>query len=147
MGKKLWRYISFSSTYFCYYRKHPNNNNKIYSLLSFMTDSQYLGIIQIWWNLNEYYYYLTSPKSFIYQIALHSSRWNASFRHQIRKLKTDLLQFNINFSRHFFKTSTLCLLFLSSHVFDSNYFGILLWKIVKRCDHNETKPPIGKTSQ
>ena len=27
-GKKVWRHI-FSSTCFCYYRKHLNNNNKI----------------------------------------------------------------------------------------------------------------------
>ena len=47
------------------------------------------------------------------------------------------------------KTGTLYLLFLSSQVFaalqfDSNYFGALLWEIVKSCVHNETKPPIGK---
>ena len=33
MRKKLWRYISFSSTYFFYYRKHYNNDNKICSFL------------------------------------------------------------------------------------------------------------------
>ena len=54
-----------------------------------------------------------------------------------------------NFSRYYFKTGTLCLLSLSSHVFpalefDNNCFGMLLWKAVKPHDHNETKPPIGK---
>ena len=34
MGKKLWRHMSFSSTCFCYYMKHPNNNNKICPLRS-----------------------------------------------------------------------------------------------------------------
>ena len=29
MGKELWTYISFSSTCFCYYRKHPNSDNMI----------------------------------------------------------------------------------------------------------------------
>ena len=29
MGKRLWRHISFSSTCFCYYRKHVNDDKKI----------------------------------------------------------------------------------------------------------------------
>ena len=33
-GKKLWRHITFSSTCFCYYRKHPNNDNMICPLPS-----------------------------------------------------------------------------------------------------------------
>ena len=54
-----------------------------------------------------------------------------------------------NFSRYYFKTGTLCLFFIPSHAFstlefDSNYFGILLRKIVNPCDDNDTKPPIGK---
>ena len=49
----------------------------------------------------------------------------------------------------YFKTSTFCLLFLSSYVFtalefDGDYFDILLWKIVKQCDH---KLPIWKIFQ
>ena len=53
----------------------------------------------------------------------------ASFSHQARTLKTDLLQFNINFfSKYCSKAGSLCLLFLSSHMFTaletySNYFG------------------------
>ena len=71
----------------------------------------------------------------------------ASFS-QARTFKTDLSLIP-NFFRYYFKTGTLCLLFLSSHVFPalefaSNYFGIQLWKIVKLRDHNETKPPIRK---
>ena len=51
--------------------------------------------------------------------------------------------------KYYFKISTLCLLFLSSRLFvalefGSHYFGVLLWKIVKSLDHNETKPTIGK---
>ena len=66
----------------------------------------------------------------------------ASFSHQTRTLKTNILWFHIKlFYKYYFKTATICL-FLSSHVFtasefDSNYFGILLWKIVKPRDHNE----------
>ena len=50
------------------------------------------------------------------------------------------------------KIGTFCLLFLSSLVFtalefDSNYFGILLWKVVKPSEHDETKPPIRKIFQ
>ena len=73
----------------------------------------------------------------------------ASFSHQARTLKTTPLGLISNFSKYHFKTSTLRLPFLSSHVFTalefgSNHFGILLWKIVKPRDHNEIKPPIGK---
>ena len=54
-----------------------------------------------------------------------------------------------NFSRYYIKTDTLCLLFFSWRVFpalefDSNYFGILLWELVKPREHNEIEPPIGK---
>ena len=69
--------------------------------------------------------------------------------HQTRTLKTNLLSLISNFSTHYFETGTICLLFLSSHVFtalefDSNHFGILLGIIVKPRNHNEIKPPIGK---
>ena len=73
----------------------------------------------------------------------------ASFSQQARTLKTNLLQFDIIFfSKYYFKTGTFFLLFLSSHVFtalefDSNYFVIPLWKIVKPRAH-EIKPPIAK---
>ena len=45
--------------------------------------------------------------------------------------------FNIKFSniKFYFKTDALSL------EFDSNYFGILLWKIVQPRDHNYTKLP------
>ena len=44
----------------------------------------------------------------------------------------------------------MCILFLSSHllaalIFDSNNFGLLLWKLVKLRGQNEIKPQIGKT--
>ena len=56
----------------------------------------------------------------------------------------DLLGLISDFSIYYFKTGTMCLLSLSSHVFtalefDSNHFGNLLWKIVKPRDHNEIK--------
>ena len=38
-----------------------------------MTDSQYLGTVQIWQNLNENHYFLTSTKSVICQIAANCS--------------------------------------------------------------------------
>ena len=71
--KNIQSQVSFSSTCFCYYKKHPNNNTKICPPQSFITDSQYLGTIQICWNLNEHYYYLTSPKSKICQIGTNCS--------------------------------------------------------------------------
>ena len=68
-----------------------------------------------------------------------------SFSHQARKLKTNLSSLVSNFSKYYCKTGTICLLFLSSYIFttlefDMNHFGILLWKIVKPCDHDEIKP-------
>ena len=136
-GKKLWSRMSFSSTCFCYYRKHPNNDKKICPLPSscfqqhFYDCSMYLCTIQICRNLNEYNYYLIPTTFVIWQIVLHSSRW---------------ICFPIsNFSKYYFKTGTTCLLFSFSHVFtalglDSNHFGTLLWKIIKPRGHNEIKP-------
>ena len=51
----------------------------------------------------------------------------ASFSHQARTLKTNLLDIISNFSKYYFKTGTICIIFLSSHVFttlefDSNHF-------------------------
>ena len=73
-------------------------------------------------------------KSFSISVAEH-----ASFSHQARTLKTNLLRFDI---KCYFNTGTFCLLFLSSHVFtalefNSHHFGILLWKMAKSCDLNE----------
>ena len=66
----------------------------------------------------------------------------ASISHPTRTVKTELSQFIINFFKIFFETGTVCL--LSSHVFtalvfDSNHFGILIWKIVKPRDYNKLK--------
>ena len=59
MGKKkLWRHISFSSTYFWYYRKHRNIDNTTPSSACFqqyLTDSLYLVQFRsgkIWMNSN-----------------------------------------------------------------------------------------------
>ena len=54
-----------------------------------------------------------------------------------------------NFSKYYFKTGTIWLVFFSSHLFtalefNSNHVGILLWKTVKPRDHNEMKQPIEK---
>ena len=153
MGKKLWRHISFSSTCFCNYRKHSNNDKKICPLLSFVTDSSYLGTIQIWWNLNEHYFHLTSTKSLICQIDANCSPFQSlnmlPFHIRFERLKLTYYSFISKFSRYSLKTAIFCLFCLSSHVFaalqfDSNYFDILLLKIVKSRYHNETKPPIGK---
>ena len=72
--KKSYKHIYHSPLHVCYYRKHPNNELRFgrYHLLAsnstFMTDSQYLGTIQTWRNLNEDRYYSTSTKSIIYTI-------------------------------------------------------------------------------
>ena len=119
----------------------------------FMTVSLYLGTIQIWQNLSEHYYYLILTKSVIWQIDADRSPFQSQnmlpFSHQIGMLENNPLGLISIFSKFYFKTGTVCLLFLSSHIFtdlefDRNHFGILFWKIVKPRDHNEIKPPIGK---
>ena len=84
------------------------------------------------------------PKLFFIPVAEY-----ASFPHQARTLKTNLLDLKASFFKYYFKTGTLCLIFLSLNIFsalefDSNFFGTLLGKIVKPRDHDESKPPIGK---
>ena len=74
MTKKLRRHIWLSSTCFCHYRNILVIEIRFacnYLLLT--TDSQYLHTIQIWRNLNEYHYYLTSTKSMTCQIKANCS--------------------------------------------------------------------------
>ena len=160
MRKKLWRHVSFSSACSCYYRKHPNNNNKICALSSTTCFQQHFhdwfsvlrcnsDLWKLEWTIllfnSNYILHLTNRrKLFAVLVAEY-----ASCSHQTKRLKTDLLGLISSFSKYSFKTGTICLLFLPSHVFtalefDGNHFGILLWKIVKPRDHNEIKPPIGK---
>ena len=112
MEKKLWRHISFSSPYFYYYRKHPNNEDKICPLLSFMTDSQYIGTIHIGWNLNECYYYLTSNKSEICQIDANFTPFQSlnmlPLHIRLEHLKLTYYSLISIFCIYFFKTCTLC---------------------------------------
>ena len=89
----MGRQILFSSTYFCYYRKHPNNDNKICPLLYSSCFQQF--------NFN----FIHDP------VAEY-----ASFSHQARTPKTNPLGLILYFSKCYLKTSTICLLFLSSHV-------------------------------
>ena len=73
------------------------------------------------------------------------------FHIMFRILEANLLGLISNFSKYYFKTGTICLLFLSSHVFTtlefgSNHFNILLWKIVKlwtimKLNHQSEKYP------
>ena len=161
MGKKLWGYIPPSSRCFCCCMKHPNNNNKTCPLPSslassntFMTDSRYLGATEIYWNLTEHgYYYLISTTSVIWPIDANCSPFQSlnmlPFHIRFRTLKVNLLSLISIFSKYYFKSGTICILFLFSHVFtalefDINHFGIILWKIAKPCDHKKIKPPIKK---
>ena len=123
---------------------------------TFMTYSMHLGTIQLRQNLN--YYLLLFNFNCILDLTNRRKLFSipltecASLWHQARPLNTNLLGLISNFSKYYLKTDTVCLLFLSSHVFtafefDSNHFGILLWKIVKLRNHNEIKPPIRKIFQ
>ena len=75
-----------------------------------------------------------------------SIKLRSNFHITLKQLKLGLISI---FSKYYFKTGTICLVFLSSHIFtavdfDGNHFGILLWKTVMPRDHNEIKLPIGK---
>ena len=102
---------------------------------TFMTDSLYLGTIQICRNRR---------KIFSIPVAEFTS-----FSHQARALITNLLGFISTFSKYYFEIGTICLLFSSAHLFTAlefhgNHFAILLSKMVKPHDHNEIKLSIGK---
>ena len=160
MGKKLWRHLSFSSTCFCYYKKHPNNDNKICPLPSsscfqqhfhdwfyvfrYNSDLSKFEWTPLLFNFNYIRDLTNGRKLFSIRVAEYDS-----FSHLAGTLKTNLLGLISNFSKYYFKAGTIYLIFLSSHVFtglefDSNHFGILLWKIVKPLDYSEIKPPIQK---
>ena len=119
MRKKLLAHVSFCSTCFCYYLKHPNNENMICPLSSsnntFMTDTQYFGTIQIWIFLNEHHYYLTSTKFVICQIGTNCSLFQLlnmlSFHVGLELLKLICYSLILFFSKYHIKTGTLCLLF------------------------------------
>ena len=159
MGKKVWRPIWFSSTRFCYYRKYSNNDNKICLLISFCFQQHFhdkfyvprynTDLSKLEWTLLLFNFnYICGLKNKLKLFSILVAEY-ASFWHQARPFKSYLLGLISNFSQYYFKTGTICILFLSSHVFtalefDSNHFGVLLWKIVKPRDYNEIKPPIGK---
>ena len=82
IGKKLWRHISSPHVSVITGNRKlpiitkirfPPCHPRLASSSTFMTDSMYLGIIQIWWNLNEHYCYLISIKSVIWQIDTNCS--------------------------------------------------------------------------
>ena len=149
MGKKLWIHISFSCTCFCYYEKHPNNDNKICPLPSYSCFQRHLhywfyvlkynsDLPKLEWtplfNFNYIRYLANRRKLFSIPVAEHTSFSHQAFFSHLFTLKANLLGLIANFSKYYFKTGTIYLLFLSSHVFaglefDSNHFGILLWKM------------------
>ena len=80
---------------------------------------------------------LASTKSVNCQIDANCSPFQSlnmlPFHIRLERWKLTYYSLISNFSKYYFKTGTFYLLFLSSHVvpaieFDSNYFGILLWK-------------------
>ena len=146
--------------FFCYYRKHPNSDNKIFLLPPSSCFQQHF---HDWFVVLRYNSDLLAPE---WKVVLFNSNYicdlanrrklfsipfaeYASFSYQTRTLKTYLPGLIWNFSKYYFKTGTIYLLFLSSHVFttlefDSNHFSILLWEKGRPCNQNEIKPPIGK---
>ena len=86
---------------------------------TFMTDFMCFGTSQIYRNLNEHCYYFISTTSVTNRCKLFiiSIPEYASISRQARTLKTDPLGLISNTSKYYFKTGTICLLFLSSHLF------------------------------
>ena len=144
MGKKLRRHISFTFICFRYYRKHPNNDNKIcllpssswfqqhfhdwFYVLTYISDLLKLEWTLLLLNFNYILNLTNRRKLFSIPVAEY-----ASFSHQAKTPKTNLLGLTSTFCKYYFKTGTICLLFLSSHVFttlefDSNHFTALLWR-------------------
>ena len=119
MGKKLWRHTSFSSTYFSYYRKHPNSDKKIFPLPSSSCFQQHFhdwfyvlrcnsDLSKLEWtillfNFNYIRDLTNRRKLFSIPVAEY-----ASFSHQARVFKTNLLSLISNFSKYYFKTGTIC---------------------------------------
>ena len=113
MKKKLWRHISFFSTCFCYYRKHPNNDNTIrfarYHLSASFQQCFHESLSAIRHNSDNHHNYLAPTKSVMCEIEANVSPFlffsiteHGSFSHQARIRKTDLLQFNIKFFKILF---------------------------------------------
>ena len=76
-----------------------------------------LGTFQIWQNLNEHNYYLNSTKSVICQIDANCSPFQSlkmlPFHIKLECLTLIYYGLISNFSKYYFKTGTICLLFLS----------------------------------
>ena len=126
MGKKLWRHKSLSSICSCYYREHPNSNNKICLLPSSSCFQQHshdwfyvlkynLDLLKLEWTqllFNFYYVRDLTNRHISIPVAEY-----ASFSHQYRTLKTNLLGLISTLSKCYFKTGKIFHLFLSSHFY------------------------------
>ena len=124
---KLWIPILFSFTSFCYYRKHPNNDNKICTLPCSASFQEHFNV---WFSVTGYNsdlgrlewmpllfsssYLSNRRKLFFIPVTEY-----AFFSHQATTFKTDLLKFN------YIKTGLLLLIFLSSHVFFIFWYPVL----------------------
>ena len=90
---------------------------------TFMTGSQYLikYLTQVWQNLTEHHYYLTLSKSGIGQIDAYCSPFHSlsTLPFHIRSKSLKLIYYSLISicTTDHFKTGTLCLLFVSSHIF------------------------------
>ena len=112
----------------------------------------WFSVLILTWNLNEYYHYLTLPECVICQIETNCSPVHSlnmlPFHIRLKRLKLTFYSLISNFPGSYLKTGIFCLLSFSSHVeVDSNYFGVLLLKILKPRENNSTNSPIGKIFQ
>ena len=131
-----------STCVFCYYRKHRNSDNKIFLPPSSSCLQQHF---HEWFYALRYNSDLLAPEwtlvlfnsSYICDLANRPKLFSipfaeyASFSYLTRTLKNNLLGLISNYSKYYFKTRTIYVLLLSSHIFsalefDSNQFSILL---------------------
>ena len=131
MGKKLWIYI-FSSTFFCYYRKHPSKDNKVCPRPCSSCFQQHFqnwfyvprynsDLPKLEWTLLLFNFKYIRDLTNIRKLFSIPVAGYASFP-KARGLKTNLLGLISNISKYYFKTGTICLLFL---IFTCIYrFGI-----------------------
>ena len=146
MGKKLRRHISFSSTCFCHYRKHTNNDLPastfclLPSVPSWLILSTYVQFRSEGTWINTTTVLVASNKSVIYQIDANCPPFQSlnmlPFHIRPERLKLTHYSLISKFSRCYFKASTLSLSFY--HV-EKYYENINQSDIIFQCPENNCR--------
>ena len=118
-----------------YYRKHPNNNSMICLLQSCSCCQQHFhdwfcvlrsnsDLLKLEWTLLLFDFNYICDLTYRSRLCSIPVAEHASFSHQARMLKTNLLGLVPIISKYCFKVGTICLLLLYSNVFLS------LWNLI-----------------